>query len=376
MSKKRNIFPIIGLIVCLITCALGITILCSIHVDMIAILQYPSLNEEKVMESIDKLSDRLESSDEQIASTVCVKSQHCLISSSFCSDTATLYGIEQDYSDFRFNRIIKGRGINYSDIMGKDMITVIGEETAFSLFEGHEAIGQIVLINGKEYTVVGICSDGKELGEADDCLAYIPLSVIDQAEMKFDTLEYLIHTGNSHPSQAIAESILREWNDDITIYSFRQKKTMAMIPLIITLICLGIEGIRRISSKLFRKVNQINTCTHRLLDEHYLRESIPEICGSYVPCFLAATGLVACCICLVRLVLKILMVFPEWIPGQLTCLSSWVDLFWRFTRQHAESVFLSCKELSAANMAAIMIRGSTLIGMICLVLWSVRAYEK
>jgi len=87
-------------------------------------------------------------------------------------------GVSEQYIDMKAYKLVSGRFISYSDLMGKQKVCVLGYYPAQKFFETPEkAVGQIVKINGYAYTVIGAVerqdTTTLEAGGTDD-FCYLP----------------------------------------------------------------------------------------------------------------------------------------------------------------------------------------------------------
>ena len=86
---------------------------------------------------------------------------------------------EKDYHEYPgAGALTSGRFIQYSDILSRQKVCVIGSYVAQELFAGESALNQTLKINGEAYTVVGVLQEkaDSEEGSSDDCV-YLPYSV-------------------------------------------------------------------------------------------------------------------------------------------------------------------------------------------------------
>lgn len=94
----------------------------------------------------------------------------------------TITGVSEEYLDLKGQELSSGRFIQYSDIMSRQKICVIGYFLATELYGGADnALGETIKINGEAYEITGVVerqtseSDDVEEGGSDDFL-YLPYS--------------------------------------------------------------------------------------------------------------------------------------------------------------------------------------------------------
>jgi len=95
------------------------------------------------------------------------------------SDTTStsVTGVSEDYLSIKNYDIAKGRNIQYSDILQRGRICVVGAYVDQAYFGGN-AIGQTLRVGGTSLTIVGVMeqqSESLEEGGTDDCL-FLPYS--------------------------------------------------------------------------------------------------------------------------------------------------------------------------------------------------------
>lgn len=91
------------------------------------------------------------------------------------STETTITGVSEEYLDLKSQKLEAGRFIQYSDLLSRQKVCVIGYYMAQEYFGGTEkALGETVKINGEAYEIVGIVerqtseSDEVEEGGSDD----------------------------------------------------------------------------------------------------------------------------------------------------------------------------------------------------------------
>lgn len=96
--------------------------------------------------------------------------------------SSAITGVSEQYLDLKMQELQAGRFIQYSDIMARQKICVIGLYLAQELYGGAEqAVGETIKINGGAYKIVGVVerqtseSDEMEEGGSDD-FVYLPYS--------------------------------------------------------------------------------------------------------------------------------------------------------------------------------------------------------
>ncbi len=89
--------------------------------------------------------------------------------------SGTVSGVSEGYGDMRRLNVTQGRFIQYSDVMSKSSVCVIGAYQAKTFFDDGAVIGRELKINGTPFTVVGVLEEKEDAasGSGDD-VVYIP----------------------------------------------------------------------------------------------------------------------------------------------------------------------------------------------------------
>lgn len=107
------------------------------------------------------------------------------------SSTSTIRGVGEDYMSIGAYSLSSGRFIQYSDIVSRQKVCVIGSYLAQYLYFGEDPIGQTLKINGEAYTIVGVLEEkaDSEEGSSDDCV-FLPYSSATKLTRSADISSY------------------------------------------------------------------------------------------------------------------------------------------------------------------------------------------
>ena len=90
-------------------------------------------------------------------------------------DGIALMGVHADMAVIQGQEVVTGRFLSSLDTDHRRPVTVIGEAVRESLFEGQEAVGKRLTINGRKFLVIGVLEkQGTMLGRNLDNVAYVP----------------------------------------------------------------------------------------------------------------------------------------------------------------------------------------------------------
>ena len=89
----------------------------------------------------------------------------------------TAEGVTPEYLDVRGFSVQYGRFISTEEVTGRRRVAVIGQTVLRELMQGGRALGQTVLIEGQDFTVIGVlASKGATMGRDLDDVILIPVS--------------------------------------------------------------------------------------------------------------------------------------------------------------------------------------------------------
>lgn len=105
--------------------------------------------------------------------------------------TTSVTGTTPELQDIRNLSTVQGDFFNQDDVTGKRKVAVLGQTTASNLFmDGSNPLGQVMRINGIDFTVIGILEPkGGGVGGMDqDDIIYIPITTAHQRFLGSDSL--------------------------------------------------------------------------------------------------------------------------------------------------------------------------------------------
>lgn len=165
--------------------------------------------------------------------------------------TTSISGVGEDHMQVKALELSIGRFIQYSDIVSRQKVCVIGSYVAQDLFAGQNALNQTVKINGEAYTVIGILQEKAESeeGSSDDCV-YLPYSVATKLSFSADISSYTF-TVNNVDDMETAKTVLKNElyeifrNEDLyTVTSLSEMLEMVTsMTDMMTLLLVGIAAI-------------------------------------------------------------------------------------------------------------------------------------
>ena len=165
--------------------------------------------------------------------------------------STTVSGVGEGYLSLAALELSSGRFIQYSDIISRQKVCVIGTYVAQELFAGENPIGQVLKLNGEPYTVVGLLQEKADSEErsSDDCV-YLPYSTATKLSRSADISSYTFVVADIDNMEA-AKDFLEEQlynvfkNEDLyTVTSLSEMLEMVeSMTGMMTLVLVGIAAI-------------------------------------------------------------------------------------------------------------------------------------
>lgn len=93
------------------------------------------------------------------------------------SVTALLEGVTPDYNAVRNHQVEVGRSLLPADLEFRQNVALLGTEVVQELFNGQNAVGTQIYINGSSFTVIGVLEEkGSGMGGSNDNKILIPIT--------------------------------------------------------------------------------------------------------------------------------------------------------------------------------------------------------
>lgn len=123
----------------------------------------------------------------------------------------TVTGVSEEYLEMKDQTLDAGRFLQYSDVLSRQKVCVVGYYVAWDLFGGVEtAIDQTIKIDGYAFRIVGVISrqdeDDLEAGGSDDVL-YLPYSCAAKMTRNANINSYIFATADMDHTTEAKEAI-------------------------------------------------------------------------------------------------------------------------------------------------------------------------
>ena len=104
----------------------------------------------------------------------------------------SLMAADENHVAFNRGKIDKGRDLNFRDIESGAAVCVVGNNVVKSLFKGNNPIGEVILVSGHRFTIIGTVEEiGQTFGGSLDGMVIIPISYA-KASLLSDNANYTI----------------------------------------------------------------------------------------------------------------------------------------------------------------------------------------
>jgi putative ABC transport system permease protein len=91
-------------------------------------------------------------------------------------EDVNIRGVTANIADMDIQEVASGRYVSDGDNQHREMVAVLGAEVVKKLYPARDPLGKTVLIDGQEFTVVGMCKPvGTVFGQSQDNFVYIPV---------------------------------------------------------------------------------------------------------------------------------------------------------------------------------------------------------
>jgi putative ABC transport system permease protein len=164
-------------------------------------------------------------------------------------------GVSEEYLDLKDQTLESGRFIQYSDIVSRQKVCVIGYYVAWELYGGvDKAIDQTIKIGGNAYRVIGVAAreDEEELeaGGSDD-FVYLPYSCAVKLTKNANISSYTFATADlnktSDAKNAIDEFLMEIFKDDDLYSIMAMSELLDSLNSMIAMMSMLLGGIAGIS---------------------------------------------------------------------------------------------------------------------------------
>lgn len=170
-------------------------------------------------------------------------------------DETTVTGVSEQYLEMKDQTLETGRFLQYSDIISRQKVCVIGYYVAWELYGSAEkAIDENIKINGYAYRIVGVISrqddEDLEAGGTDDVL-YLPYSSAAKMNNTANINSYVFATSDmnhtTEAKEAIETFLMETYKDEDLIHVTAMSELLDSLNSMISMMSMMLGGIAGIS---------------------------------------------------------------------------------------------------------------------------------
>ncbi len=168
------------------------------------------------------------------------------------SKSSRILGADEAYLELQGLKMEKGRFLTSSDIEKNEKVAVIGSAIVNKLFDGEDALGKSIRVNGNKFTIIGITqsvANGME-GTNDD-MVMIPITVA-QRTLKITSVTMFLATATDSETldlatQKIKDFLFNIFKEDDSYVVFTQEAMVNIMDTISSIMMLILGSIATIS---------------------------------------------------------------------------------------------------------------------------------
>ncbi len=126
------------------------------------------------------------------------------------SNTAFVVSTDPNYFSIRDIQLESGRLLTEEDNNNKAYVAVIGADTKQNVFGDEDAIGETIVLRGKEFTVIGVTKKvdaGLSFGASSDDIVYIPTNTATAITGKQEIFRILVEVNESSNIESVQKDL-------------------------------------------------------------------------------------------------------------------------------------------------------------------------
>jgi hypothetical protein len=236
---------------------------------------------------------------------------------------------------------------------GSDGI-LLDEKLALALFKIAQPIGRTVNISGHEYTVIGVLRHTKQVGDAEDYGAYVPLAGLWNVEIQLQALQVTARPLPGAGARSQFGKDMELWSAGGTLIDLAKESMGAMMPVRVLLFGVGCAvffGLLGLWNRLFRRF--FADYRERLANQ-YAMKLLPRLLLGLLTLTAGYGALALGAAALVSYIVEPVYTFTEWVP---TVLVEWKDIqtaFWNVWQGAASLVEMRSPQLCRIRYFAVI----------------------
>lgn len=192
-------------------------------------------------------------------------------------------------------------------------VAVLDRDLAFALFPTVEAVGQWVEVDGVRYEVAGVARNDRGVGDTDDKRIYIPLSEAAKSGMQTEYVRIDCREPSAGAKRAL-EGVAADLLDGGNFYDSAKETMRATMILRVLAILFALYLLFAVLRRWNRRTASLVRGWQAEVLKRYFKSMLPKVIGLSLLQLAGYAALIAAAWCVLRLTIRPMYVFTEWIP--------------------------------------------------------------
>lgn len=239
--------------------------------------------------------------------------------------TCAITAVAPGWFDLYHHTLLDGRYMGEAEIIAGEHVALMSGDLAYALWGDTDAVGNEIQLNGTTFRVIGLIDPPRRLGLSQQSMLYIPLPAAFHAQVQADIQILSALSGRENQFEHTAKRYL----PDGTFYHHARERMSATMPVRYLCVAMLLFLLRRA----LRMINRFSEASKQKWRDRYARVYggqmiAPSILLGLQDLVTYGLWVLAAYVTL-QLAIAPVYVFSEWIPADLSSLSSYVDAFVR-----------------------------------------------
>ncbi len=306
--KKRSRLAIVLCALGLLVAGAGFALLFSVPAECGYVTAAPAFSQDATVETeLTKLGEALEG-----IWTLSLRTQGAEVSSERGGvQSATIYAVGDGYFDLCHETLEEGRLLNETD--AGEAAAMINRKGAETLLPGVNPLGQRLRIGESSVEIVGVTAGGLRLGETEETLVFVPLTMANTGKLSPQTME--IRSGAPGREEKILfAAAIRKLYPGGTLHDDARLRLGAMMPLWLIGGVLCCAALTILLQKIGSLTRQERDRLRGNLEEKYFSQLAPGAIGRGFLLFALFAVWIGAAWLVLRGAVYPLYTFTDWIP--------------------------------------------------------------
>lgn len=356
MKRRKHFFSWLLILLGLILAAAGVLLLFSLPGSCSYVTAAPEFSGQNTVQSVlIRLSENVD-----LPWAADLRQQDVQVSSDRAApQSAALYAVGEGFFDFFHETLEAGRLLNRGDLAENSRTVMVNRKAADILFPGMDPVGQAVRLGETSLEVVGVTAGGFRLGETQEMLLFVPITLADSRLITPRTLEVWTGSAESEMKVQFAESVRKVFPEG-SLQDYPRLRLAALMPLWLIACCFGAWVLKKALGMLYRFAGKKIRRTRLDLEASYPSRIVPQIAGRAGSVLFLFALWAGAAFLLLRLAALPLYTFTDWIPESPADPASVVSTVRNLLFTGGAAAVYKTRAGSAAEICAMLIRTGSL----------------